>query len=280
MNPQLLKAIRLYYGIAEYINPKLAAKKAFATFCTPRIYKVGEKEAKILAEATHSALMFKDRSLKTYEWNTINATQTALLIHGWEGHAGNLGAFVPLLLSKGYNVVAFDAPAHGLSEGKTTNLVDFGEAIYEVLKTKTNVNTVVAHSMGSGALVWALHKHPEINLKQVAMLTTPRSIAKITDDYAAYINLGKKTVAHIFEIVNGISGMHPTLMSVENLASATAINTALIIHDTTDKMIPYYNSEAVAKAWPRATLHTTTGIGHYRMLWHKDVIEKVSDFIN
>ena len=76
-----------------------------------------------------------------------------LLAHGWGGHAAQMRGFVPRLLAEGFRVIAYDQPAHGLSEGKLTGLPDFAGALAAVAAHHGNVRHVIAHSLG-GACAW------------------------------------------------------------------------------------------------------------------------------
>ena len=55
-----------------------------------------------------------------------------LLAHGWGGHAAQMRGFVFPLLSAGYRVIAYDQPAHGVSDGRLTGLPDFADVLAEV----------------------------------------------------------------------------------------------------------------------------------------------------
>src|SRR5438105_1441963 len=50
-----------------------------------------------------------------YRWG--KADRRILLVHGWGGKAAQFFSFVGPLLENGFEVIAFDAPAHGLSSG-------------------------------------------------------------------------------------------------------------------------------------------------------------------
>ena len=52
--------------------------------------------------------------LAVWDWGD---GRTVLLVHGWNGNAAQLSAFVPPLLRSGYYVAAPDLPAHGASAG-------------------------------------------------------------------------------------------------------------------------------------------------------------------
>jgi pimeloyl-ACP methyl ester carboxylesterase len=54
---------------------------------------------------------------------------------------------------------------------------------------------------------------------------------------------------------------------------------ALVIHDRTDHMIPWRQGLRVARAWPKARLLLTHGLGHGRILRDDAVTRAAADFI-
>src|ERR687898_2723553 len=83
------------------------------------------------------------------------------LVHGWGGWRGQLGAFVEPPLSRGYRVVALDAPSHGesgpglLGPGQST-LPEMAEALRAVVETHGKPAGIVAHSLGCAAVAVAV----------------------------------------------------------------------------------------------------------------------------
>jgi alpha-beta hydrolase superfamily lysophospholipase len=55
--------------------------------------------------------------------------------------------FVFPLLSAGYRVIAYDQPAHGVSEGRLTGLPDFSDALAEIAWHHGEVRAVTGHSL-------------------------------------------------------------------------------------------------------------------------------------
>src|SRR5262249_24545271 len=51
------------------------------------------------------------------------------LLHGWGGRATQFAAFVEPLVRAGFMPVAFDAPGHGASGGRTASLLHFARAL-------------------------------------------------------------------------------------------------------------------------------------------------------
>jgi len=53
----------------------------------------------------------------------------------------------------------------------------------------------------------------------------------------------------------------------------------LVIHDRQDEEIPHADGEELARRHPRGRLHSTTGLGHRRVLRDRAVIDQVTDFL-
>jgi lysophospholipase len=53
--------------------------------------------------------------LAVHRWQLPDATATLLLVHGYYDHTGLYGKLVEYGLSRGFNVLIFDLPGHGLS---------------------------------------------------------------------------------------------------------------------------------------------------------------------
>ena len=66
-----------------------------------------------------------------WRWGSRDAP-AVLLAHGWGGNAAQMRPFVFPLLQAGYRVIAYDQPAHGVSDGKLTGLPDFADVLAEV----------------------------------------------------------------------------------------------------------------------------------------------------
>lgn len=91
-------------------------------------------------------------------WEQASADTTLLLVHGYLDHVGLFGHLVRYGLDKGFNVVAFDLPGHGLSSGDPVAIDDFSDysqAISDVINACAHLPgdwRVMAQSMGGAAL--------------------------------------------------------------------------------------------------------------------------------
>jgi len=109
------------FAASALLFPELAGAWAERLFLTPPRPKDGVATALDLIDARNTYVEHKGRHIATWRWGSRDAP-AVLLAHGWGGHAAQMRAFVFPLLSAGYRVIAYDQPAHGVSDGKLTGL--------------------------------------------------------------------------------------------------------------------------------------------------------------
>ena len=98
-----------------------------------------------------------NHQLAVHCWELPGARDTLLLVHGYFDHVGLYGHLMRFGLSRGFNVVAFDLPGHGISSGPRGEIRDFGEyrqAMSDVLGAVEHLpgsRQVIAQSTGGAA---------------------------------------------------------------------------------------------------------------------------------
>lgn len=103
-----------------------------------------------------------------------------LLLHGYYDHAGVLSAVIRFLVQKGFHVLIFDLPGHGLSTGEravVSEFVLYSESIREVVQRHLSSFSlpvyIMAHSTGAAAAVDYLLKDDETSSIQKAVFISP-----------------------------------------------------------------------------------------------------------
>src|SRR4051812_17648083 len=122
LNQQLaIKYIRAKFKLLSSLSKIKTAEKAFDLFCTPqrRTRKEFPPVFK-LAEKMH--FPFGGSIVHGFRWNHP-ASRKVLILHGFESGVVNFDQYVSALVNKGYEVLAFDAPAHGRSTGERINVL-------------------------------------------------------------------------------------------------------------------------------------------------------------
>jgi pimeloyl-ACP methyl ester carboxylesterase len=65
----------------------------------------------------------------------------------------------------------------------------------------------------------------------------------------------------------------------ERAAERDELPPALVIHDASDRYVPFDQGALVAAAWPDARLKSTEGLSHLRILRDEDVIASAVGFL-
>lgn len=221
-----------------------------------------------------------DRLIKIYRWShdhsESKSRKSVLLVHGWAGRSLQLNAFIQPLLEQGYDVISFDAPAHGESTGFSTNFFEFVESVKAVVDNQKDVEAVVAHSMGSGAVLANL---PYYNFISKVVLIAPHFDM---DHEIRKWALNSGLTSLMFEELKS----HLEMKYQKSLADCNPKNLldlidsdVLLIHDMDDQPTSYHNSLKLKEKLPKAEIMLTQKLGHYRIIKTDEIVKKAVDFI-
>jgi pimeloyl-ACP methyl ester carboxylesterase len=275
---QVLKFYRIYFKALFFIAPKFASRKAFELFATPINKKVRVQETEALATAEEETLLIDGNNIAVYKWG--NGPKTALLVHGWEGNGGSLAGFKDELIANGFTVYSFDGPAHGKSTGKRTNVINFSYTVARIIEQKKIKDLIITHSFGSATTMYALANNPHLQIKRMALLTSPNRLEDVIAEFTTVMEFSAKNHTSFIQYMENYFKLDISQIVVAKVVDDVKVGEFLIIHDEYDKIIPVQYSLNVAKSLgDRASFIGMQKVGHYRMLWNEAVISYVSDFV-
>lgn len=271
----VMRALRVGMRVLGTVSPRVAGRVAFELYHTPRSFRPRPHEVEVLRDARRFSIPLGGAPLAAYEWG--RGERTVVLMHGWEGRAGQLGAFVSPLVAGGFRVVAFDGPAHGSSPGRRADTEGFAAGLLETQKRCGPLYAAIAHSMGATSVMYAqgqgLRLERAVFLAPMALSTEPLRkfvaiagiVPAVERDLRRRIELAYgKEVWRRFEL--------PTLVGRPTAS-------LLVLHDRNDRDVSFNEGEALAAAWPSAELVLTSGLGHRRILRDADVVRRAIDFV-
>ena len=276
-----------FIRLVAKLSPTLAADLAWSFFCKPRTRKkeLNQSEKALLQRAQQFFINSGEYQIAVYQWQTANnpnKAKTVLCAHGWAGHALNFSHIIQRLLADGFNVLAFDGPAHGNSSGKQTNLLNNTQALLAIAAHVQPIDALVGHSFGSmtNALAIDLTRNTAQlgKVNKIVLIAGPNRLAGIFASFIQTMQLPNIILVIFHQKLQSIANRSidsmTTKIFLQNFHGQT-----LIIHDHKDRVVPHAEAEAIA-SHPGIRLFSTTGNGHGRILMADAVLEEISNFLS
>jgi pimeloyl-ACP methyl ester carboxylesterase len=253
--------------------PKLAGAVASRLFVTPPRPQVSPRVAETLTRSKPFTVRWRRGSLRAWGWGSGPAV---LLVHGWGGYGAQFASFIPALEEAGYRAVAIDGPAHGRSDGRRTNLLEFSEAILDVAEKVGPLAGVVAHSFGGASTALAISRG--LRPDRVVFVGPAADPVMATRRFAAALGLPDPALRAMRSRLERKIGVQFEALNIPRLAAGFDVPLR-VVHDREDREIPWEEGSVIAAAWPGAELLTTHGLGHYRILHDPEVIRGTVEFL-
>ncbi len=268
---------KLITKLTSVILPNLVVNIAYKILTSPQIKRLRDYELKILDIANKDVFEFKNYKIQIYKWQ--GGQNKVLLIHGWEGQAGNFADIIECLMKKNYTVYAFDGPSHGFSTKGETSLFEFSELVAVMIK-KFEVSKLVSHSFGGVATTYSLNKNLDIEIQKYVLLTTPDKFSERIDNVAEQVGISKRVKNKLIAKLEKEAGVNVKTINVSDFVKKVNVKQALIVHDKNDKVVPIRQSRNVKENWNNCILEEVENTGHFRILRDKDVIDRVIEFLD
>jgi pimeloyl-ACP methyl ester carboxylesterase len=273
---------KTFMKLASGLFPSLITSLAYKQLTNPQVHKLRPNELITLEKAEKEWYPFNDFDIQLYRWNGGN--KKVLLIHGWEGQAGNFSDLIEELVTNRYDVYSFDGPSHGASSKGNTSLLEFTELV-GLLVRKFDVHNLISHSFGGVATTYALFSNQDLEIDSYALLTTPDKFSERIDDVASQVGITNKVKSRLIEKIEKEIELLELDLSVSTLnvsefVKNVNVKRALIIHDKNDRVIPISQSKHVHENWTASEFREIEGTGHFRILRTKNIIDQVIAFIH
>lgn len=278
--PALRRRMLAAYGT---VLPEPASRLFERLFLTPRRALGPVAVDGSFAPGRARKVPYAGRWLRVWEMGPAEGSggaEAVVLVHGWAGQAAQLSAFAEPLVAAGYRVVAFDAPAHGLSDGDRTDMIDFAGAVLQVAGQACPVRGVIAHSFGSPAVALAL-RHG-LGAGRVVCIAPPTSLEIYSRVVSRFVGLPERARARMQARVEKRFGLAWRDLETHRLLSQAAAARPLdllVVHDSADREVPWSNGARIAEAVPGARMLTTNGLGHNKLLRDPATVGQIVDFL-
>lgn len=263
-----------YFNLLALFSKKKVGDKAFHLFSTTRKGKVLPQQVDFLDTAKHERLEIAEHTVQTYLWS--GSKETILLIHGWESNTYRWRMLITKLIEANFNVIAFDAPAHGYSTGKQLD-VPFYAVVLQNLIERYRPQNLVGHSFGGMTIIYNEYKNQNTAIGKTVTVASPSEFYELMEHYQRLLQFNKRVMAALDSYIFNRFGFHIRDFSTSEYIKSNT-STGLLFHDREDKITPYHASQKVHANWKGSKLISTKGLGH--SMQQDKVNEQIVDFLN
>ncbi|UOE47556.1 alpha/beta hydrolase [Mucilaginibacter sp. SMC90] len=208
-----------------------------------------------------------------------DGSRRIMITHGWGSKAADFAELITALKNIGdTQVIAFDTPGNGSSEGELSNLLLFAKAAEAVIKTYGAPDVIIGHSLGGMANAMAIK---ETGVKP-DLLISIAPLTNLKENFIASLNAADVAQAEqdkFFADFEEKFDMNASGFTLNNLYPAGSISRHWLAYDPEDKIAPLNFLESFLMAHPEIETKVYEGRGHERIIKDEAVIADIINLI-
>ncbi|MBA9074841.1 pimeloyl-ACP methyl ester carboxylesterase [Flavobacterium gossypii] len=270
------KSILITAKLLEVTSSKLAMKFAAKLFTSPVKYKLPKREIEMDKNSLQQNVTISSIEKEIVVYSYGKSDKKVLLVHGWSGRGTQLVKIADEMLKLGYTTISFDAPAHGKSPGKTSNMTEFIASILELEKNFGPFEFAIGHSLGGMSILNSIKRG--LKVKKAVIIGSGDIVEDIMDDFVEKLGMNiaiSKKMKASFEKKIG-----ETMDSFSAYVAAREVSIpVLVLHDKDDEDVPVKAAYHINENLKESELVITEGLGHRKILGDAKVIKKITDFL-
>jgi pimeloyl-ACP methyl ester carboxylesterase len=274
--------LRAHLHILSLVSPRQAAKKAFSLFCTPR-RKSGKKLTQIFEKGEKLSFHLEGHTVRGHRWLPHQAStdtlKKVLIAHGFESSSRNFEQYINAFLRKGYEVLAFDAPAHGRSGGRKITLPLYVNMIRTVYEKYGPIHSLMGHSLGGLAVSLFLESIQHDKSTHLVLISPPVEMTSAVDIFCRILELDGEIRKALESYAFQLSGHPFSWFSLRRALHGVRAD-ILWLHDEDDDVTPLADTLPVKEdGHSHIRFITTRGLGHRKIYRDSEVIRQVVAFL-
>ena len=281
--PAKVRWMQRFFAVAGNIAPRSMVNILVKLLFTPRRRSIKPTQAECLAKAEKFHLVVKEFwkpegkvRLSCYRWG--KSDKKILLVHGWEATSMDFFKMIPVLVDNGYEVIAFDGPAHGNSQGERTHLVDFKEVTLQVIEQIGVPYAIIGHSLGGAAVVFMLMEH-DVHIEKLVAIAIPTVSKRFFEMAFEYMKVPVKMQVAFFDQMDKQFGERLEKYNMIERKDPIKADKILLVYDELDKIMNVKDTLDFLARHPEVKHLNVKKAGHYSIIRNKEVIEAIRGFL-
>jgi pimeloyl-ACP methyl ester carboxylesterase len=263
------------------VSPRKAAEIAFEIFCTPYGGRAKTKEPPVFHQAEKLSFDLDGVSVRGFRWIPEHPNGKKILIaHGFRSYAYKFEKHVTLLKKEGFEVLAFDAPAHGSSDGKLINAYIYKNMILKIEALYGPLFGIMGHSLGGLAAALAFEELAEPEKRRLVLVAPATETNRAIAGFFEIIPVTDKVKQAFEELISEISGQPVSYYSVSRVVKKIQ-SPIFWIHDQHDPICPFADVKPLLSVHlPGTRFMITEHLGHSKVYKDSGVCKAIVQFFN
>lgn len=271
-----IKYVRTRLALLAKLSEKKAAAKAFEIFCTPQL-RNKKPLPPVFKKAERLRFSFEGCQITGFRWN-YPSEKKLLILHGFESTIVNFEAYVAPLVQKGYEVLAFDAPAHGHSSGKKITVIAYKNLVHYINQQYGPVHHFIGHSLGGLTACLFLETISHNSSFKLVLIAPATETGRAINHFFKFLHLGAGVQKQFENTITLKAGHSPQWFSVARAAKNIKAQ-VLFLQDEEDNLTPMCDVEPIIQAaYPNFKFLITKGLGHRRIYRDSRSVAAVVNF--
>ena len=266
------------FKVLAIFSKRRAAQKALHIFRTPA--RRSKKEpTELFRQAEKLEFDFNGTTIRGFRWANPGKRK-AIILHGHESSVLNFEMYIQGLLNKEYEVLAFDAPAHGISEGESINALEYRDFIIHIHEKYGPVQSYIGHSFGGLAIPLAMEKIRHDASYRLALIAPATETTTTINRFFKMLRLKDKKVKEHFEKQIIEIGGNPSSWYSVSRAMRHIKAGVIWAHDERDPVTPIEDALKVKEQnYPNIKFVITRGLGHNQIYRDETVVNEIVGFL-
>ncbi|HJV19991.1 MAG TPA: alpha/beta fold hydrolase [Sediminibacterium sp.] len=262
------------------VAPQKAAELAFDLFSTPR----EQRSKKIIPAVFHRgnpvSVTVNGITVRGFEWNNPNPEASkVLIVHGFSSYSYKFDSYVLALKKEGFTVLAFDAPGHGLSDGRKINALIYRDTILAIEQAFGPLYGIVAHSLGGLAAALAFEQLPDAANRKLVLIAPATETRTAIDNFFKLIPATPRVVSAFEAHIERIANRPISYFSVARVVRRSLTST-LWVHDEEDNICTFNDVKPLlSEKISSLKFFITKGLGHNQIYREHQTREAIIHFL-
>jgi hypothetical protein len=279
---------RAQLNILSLVSLRKSAEKAFQLFITPGKRRKG-KLPPIFETGEPLSFRQDGHQIRGHRWQPYSdalrpsaeseAPKKVLIVHGFGSSSRVFGHAIAELLKKGYEVVAFDAPGHGLSGGKRLFITDYMQMLSAIEQNYGPFHSWLAHSLGGLALALSLEDTVADGQSRLVLVAPAPGLEQAFGEWAGELEMPAPVVREVDEYVKEIGGHPLSWYSLRRVIGSVGAE-ILYVQDEGDAVVGMEEAKLIeGDKHANIRFLFTTGLGHKKVYKDQSVLDQIVDFL-